>query len=140
MPNDRRSGSAAVDSYGERLANLVHPKVAEATYPVDQNSYRNAFDRVEVHGSSTSHRIITGFQDDFAGEPAKRRCAWSNQHAPQSGNCRVSGEYDHGPTAYICRFTPPQLAAQRKPHVAAAATRNEARSPHSSGSSSGCSS
>lgn len=99
MPNDRRPGSAAVDSYGERLADLVQPNVAEATYPVDQHSYRNGLDQVEVHRSSTNHRIITGFQNDFAGKSAKRCCARSNQHASKSRDRRVSGEYDHGAAA-----------------------------------------
>ncbi len=131
-------GLAAVHRNCERRADLGHSAVAHATDSIRKHTYRDAFDRIEIDSGSATHRIIARLKDDFASEAADRGRARCDQSATESGNCRITREDDDGSAANLGRFAPPEFAAQWGAHVAAAADRNDWRSPHSSGSSMGC--
>ena len=76
--------SSTVGRHFERSADLQHSGVAEATEPLDEEPDGNRFDRVEVDGTSMSHRVIHRVEHDLAGEPANGRCARSDQGTSKS--------------------------------------------------------
>ena len=72
---------------------------------------------------------------------ADGRRARRDEGAPMSRDDDVPGQDHHRTPTDVLHLAPPQLTARRDArHDAATARRQEARSPHSSGSSNGCSS
>lgn len=136
-----RSSALAVDGDVERFADLTHTLIAESAQALDQRSDRNALDRIEVDDRDDWDRVVRRFEEDLGRDVADRGCARPDQGAPQPRNRRVSGEYDHRPAPDLWKFAPPDITSRwKRSHDAPAAARNEARSPHSSTSSSGCAS
>jgi hypothetical protein len=140
----RRTGPGsvgAVDSDCKCGADLAHSSVAQSPRTADEGGNRDALDRVEVHRAMTRHRVVTRFEHDLADEAADRRCAWRHECAAMPRNHRVPRKDDDWSANDLGHLAPPDLPARWEvAHDAAAARRNDARSPHSSGSSSGCSS
>jgi len=138
----RHHGSArAVDRDREGAAHLAHSCVAQPAEPVEQHTDRHTLDGVEVDCRTTRYRVIAGLEHHFADESSNRRRAWSNQSPAMPRYHCVTGKYDDRTPADLGHLAPPDLATGRQSaHDAAAARLNDARSPHSSGSSIGCSS
>jgi hypothetical protein len=131
----------AIDGDRQGAADLPHPDVGEPSESLYEDGDRDALDRVEVDRAALRDRIVRGFQDDLAGERPDGRRARRDECATKARDCDVSGQHDDGAAASHRELAPPQLAAsRRRAQEAAAASRNDARSPHVSGSSSGCSS
>ena len=132
--------SVAVDSDLERIAHLAHLAVSQASESFDENSDRHALDRVEIGNARSRYGILAGLEGDFTGELADRRCARSNERSAKARDRRVSRQHDDRATTDLGKLAPPHLAPLRRTHDAAAASRNDARLPHSSSVSSGVSS
>ena len=131
----------AVDGNSQSGTHLTHPRVAEPAQPVDQYGERHALHRVEVDRRATRNRVVTRLEDDFALEPTNGCGAWCDQRSSMSREHGVTREHNDRPTADLDQLAPPDLpSAGKAAQDAAAARRKDARSPHSSGSSSGCSS
>ena len=138
---DMRSSASAVDCDFKRLADRTHALVAESTEALDQRSDGNALNRIEIDDRDERDRVFRGLEEDLGRDAADRGCARPDQGAPQTRDRRVSGEYDYRPAPDLWKLAPPEIASRRKrSQDAPAAARNEARSPHSSASSSGCAS
>ncbi len=135
------AGSSAVDGDGEGAADLPHPFVAEPSEPVDEHAERHALHRVEVDRAHLRDGIHLRFEDHFTRKVADRRRARSDEGSTESGDRDVAAEHDDGSATDVGQLAPPELAPARLvAHDEPAAVRNEARSPHSSGSSRGRSS
>jgi hypothetical protein len=131
----------AVDGHFECPAYGAHPVAAQCAEPIHEDRDRHALDRVQVDRTSPGDGIVTGLQDDLARESADRRRARRDDRSAQSGNGYVPRQHHNGTAPDVGKLGPPQLATPGgRRHEAAAASRNDARSPHSSGSSMGCSS
>ena len=131
----------AVDRHLEGGANGAHAVVGKSAEPADQDRKRDAFDRVQVHRRTARDRVGIGFEDDFADEPTDRRRARCDQCAPMPRDHGVARQHNDRTPTDLGHLAPPDLPARRqRGHEAPAASRHDARSPHSSGSSSGCSS
>lgn len=129
----------AVDRDGKGSAYLPHPSIPKPAETIDEDSDRHALHRIQIHRGAARHRVVTGLKDDLAGQATDCRCTRRHQCPSQPGNGSVARQDDNWAPAGFREFTPPNLAARRyRHHVAAAAWRNSARLPHSSGSSSGC--
>jgi hypothetical protein len=128
-----------VDRNCEGSTDLTHAGVGEPAEAPHEHCDRDAFNRVQVDGRAPGDRIIARFQDNLAGERSYRRRARCHEYSSKPRDRRVTGQDDHGAPADLGQLTPPQLPPSRqRAHDTAAARRNDARSPHSSGSSSGC--
>lgn len=135
------SSIVAVDGDGECRADLPHSSIGESTEPLHQRRDGDALHRIEAHDTAPRDRVLSGFEAYFADQAADRRGAGSDERSAVSRDHRVAGKNHHGATADVCYFAPPDFTASRlRRHERAAASRNDARSPHASGSSSGCSS
>ena len=133
--------AVAVDRDFEGATDLPQAGIGQTAESFDEDADRDALDRVEVDGRAPRDRIVAGFEDDLAGERPDGRRAWRDEYAPKSRDRRVTRQDDDRAPADLGELAPPQLAPSgQDAHEAAAAWRNEVRSPHSSGSSSGCSS
>lgn len=133
----------AVHGNVERCADLTHPVVAEPSETLHEGRERDTLDRVEVYRGPPRDWIITRLHDNLAGETPNVGRTGSDQGASQPRNGRVTREHDNWPPADIRQLAPPHLSPCGKrahTHDAAAASRNDARSPQASVSSSGCSS
>lgn len=75
----------AIDGDFESLADLAQSFVAEPPDSVDQHGDRHAFDRVEVDRAELRDRVLTGFKEHFAAEPADRRRARATTARPSRG-------------------------------------------------------
>ncbi len=109
--NAARSG-AAIDGHGERSADLAHLFVAEATEALNQHSDRNALNRVQVHRTAPSDRVLSGVEDNFARQSADGCGARGDKRATQARNRDITRQHDDRPTSDLRRFAPPQLTAQ----------------------------
>ena len=119
----------------------MHTLAAKSAEALDERPDRNALDGVEVDDRDERDRVVRGFEEDLGWDVADRGCAWPDKGAPQTWDRSISGEYDHRPAPDPWKLAPPQVTSRRKrSHDAPAAARNDARSPHSSASSSGCAS
>lgn len=131
---------SALAVHGDRQsgADLLHAKVAQASESLDEHRNRDALDRVKIDCRSTRHGIAAGLEHDLARQPSDRRRARPNERPPKPRNGCISGQDDDRSLVDARELAPPHLATfGRRGHDAAAASRNEARSPHSSGSSRG---
>lgn len=136
-----RGSGPGVDGDFERLTNLSHPIVAQSTESFDEYAHRDALNGVEIHGASSWDRIVAGFQLHFTRQVAECGGARSDQRSPKPGNRNVTREHDDRSATDVGKLAPPHLAARGiSRHEAAARSRNDAKSPHSSVSLSGCSS
>jgi hypothetical protein len=133
--------SGAVHRHLEGRTNGAHPGVGKSAKPADQDRDRHTFDRVQVHGRTARDRVGIGLKNNLAGETPDCRRARCNQCAPKPRDRCVTRQHDDRAPTDLGHFTPPDLPACRKStHEAPAARRHDARSPHSSGSSAGCTS
>ena len=137
----RRLLGQAVDSDSQRRTDLAHPVVAQATETLRQGSNRDALDRIEIDGRAAWDRILTRLEHHLARNPPDIGGARCDQCASKPRDCDVACYNNDRAARNLREFTPPDLSSHRKVvHDDAAASRNEARSPHSSDSSIGCSS
>lgn len=135
------AGSMTVDGDRKCVADRPHPFVAQAPEAVGEDADRHALDRVEVDVAESWNRIGVGLENHLAGQSPDGGGARGDQGSAESGYRSISTQHDDGSAADARQFTPPELATPRLvAHEAAAASRNDARSPHSSTSSTGCSS
>jgi hypothetical protein len=125
----------------ERQAHLSHPIVTEPAQPLDQHGDRDALDGVHIDSRPLRDRVVTWFENDLAGQSTHRRCTWGDEHSTKPGYSGVPRQHNHWTATDLRWLTPPDLTPGGKGrHDAAAASRKDARSPHASGSLSGCSS
>jgi len=141
-PLRRRPRSVgAVDRDLEGRTDVPHTGFGQPAQPAHEDCDRDALDRVQVDRRTPRDGIVNGFEDNLAGEPSDRCCAGSDERASEPWDRAVTGQHDDGASTDLHQLAPPHLPPGRKcDHEAAAARRNDARSPHSSGSSAGCSS
>lgn len=129
----------AVDSDLKRCAHLAHALVAQLSEPLDEHGDRHTLDRVKVEGAAPNDRIILGVR----GRPRSQgRGSWwcTVRQGCAGGGVSLrlgTGRRLGGGRSREVRTTTPPLAGV-SPSRGPAASRKEARSPHSSGSSSGC--
>lgn len=124
-------------------AHLSHSLVTQPPESLHEHGDRNALERVEIDCAALRHRVIASFEDDLARQTAYRRRTRRDKGAAQPWDGSVAREHHDGAPTDLRQLAPPQLAPRGKWAVSqdpAAATRNESRSPHASGSPSGCSS
>jgi len=130
-----------VDGDGEGVTDLSHALVAQAAGPVDQNSDGHALDRVEIDNAHAGNRIDAWLEHHLTRQASDSRGARGHQRPTESGNGGISTQHHDGSSADVGQLAPPELAASGLVgHEAAAAERNDPRSPHSSASVAGCSS
>ena len=135
------ASASAVDGDLESTADLAHAGIGQPSESRDEHGDPDALDGVEVDCCSARDRVVAGLEDDFAGKRSNRCRARCDKCSSKSRDRRVARQDDDGAPADLGKLAPPQLSPRRqRAHEAAAACRNEARSPHSSGSSSGSSS
>jgi hypothetical protein len=131
----------AIDGNRQCRANFSHSIVSQPAETFGERPHRNALYRVEIDERPKWDWIISGRKQNLTGQPSHRRRTRSNQRSSESGDRGVSGEHHHRATRYVRKLAPPHLPPHGQVlHDEAAASRNEARSPHSSDSSSGWSS
>src|SRR3990172_9868319 len=141
-----RSGRAAclggaVDRYRQCQTDLAHSHITEPTEPLSECTSRDAFNRIQIHSRSLWNRVVSHLEHNLARETPNRGSARSNQSSSQPWDHSVTGHENDGATGDLGQLAPPDLSPRGQAcHDDAAASRNEARSPHSSPSSSGCSS
>ncbi len=129
----------AVDGDLQCGTDLPHACIAQSADAFDEYGEGHAFNRVEIHGAEATDGIVPWLENDFTRQTSDRGRTWCDEGSSKPRYGGIAREHDDGPPPDVGRFAPPQLASQRCGHqVAAAAARNDARSPHSSGSSSGC--
>lgn len=133
-PKAEAGSALAVDGDRERAADFLHAVIGESAEALYEDAGRDAFDGVEVHGAVAGDWVVGGFQRDFAGEFAERCRARCDECSSKPRDRGVPRQDDDGPAANIWKLAPPHLASRRKvAHEAPAASRNDARSPQSSG-------
>jgi hypothetical protein len=136
------AGSAlTVDRYFKCGADFAHPRVAQSPETIDKDRERDALDGVKIDPCSSWNRVVTRFEHDLTGQASDCRGAGSYKCASEPRDRDVTRQdHDRAPTD-VRGLAPPNFTTHRyRTHDAAAASRNDARSPHSSGSSNGCSS
>jgi hypothetical protein len=79
-----RSSGLAVDRDGQRRTDLAHPGVGESAESFDEHRERHTLDRIEVHRRTLWDGIVTGLENDLAGQRADRRGARSDERATQA--------------------------------------------------------
>ena len=126
------SGSAAVDRDLERRADLAHPTIAQRPDPIHQHCDGDALDGVQVRRTTTRNRVIARLEDHLAGEPPDRGRAGGDERPTKPGDGGVAREDDDRSAPDLGQLAPPGFSPPRDVHDDAAASRNEARSPHSS--------
>lgn len=137
-PRTTHPRSSAVGGHVERPADLSHPRTAERADSFDEHSNRDRLHRVQVHRGATVDRIVVGFEDDLTWQTSDVRGARRNERTTQPRDGGVTREHNHRSATDLWWFTPPEFATLRRwVHVDAAASRNDARSPHSSSASIG---
>lgn len=128
----------AVDRDCKGRADVPHPGFGQPANAVNENCDRDALDRVQVDRRTLRDWIGTGFEDDLAGKPANSCRARRNKRASKTRDRCIPRQHDDGAPTDLSYFAPPDFPAGRGcDHEAATARRNDARSPHSSGSSEG---
>lgn len=122
-------------------ADVAHAVIGQPAKPGDEDRDRDTLDGVQVDRGTPRNRIFARVEDNLTGQSSDRGGAWRDEHAPKPWDCRVTGEDDDWSAPNFSYLAPPHLTSHgKRAHEAAAARRNDARSPHSSGSSAGCSS
>ena len=135
------NGLTTVNRNGEGFADFGDPGVTQSPDSIDKHTYGNAFDGVKVDSCAPDDRFYAWFKHHFTRQPSDGCCALGYQRSMQTRDGNISGEHDDRTAADLGGFAPPKFSTQRQgTHEAAAADRNELRSPHSSRSSIGCSS
>lgn len=132
------ASEGAVDCGVESCTDLAHALIAQAAQPLGECPDRDALDRIEVHSGRPGDWILRWLEDHLAGQPADGGGAWGDYGSPQPRNGNVSRHDDDRTAGNLRQVTPPDLTASGQVlHDNPAASRNEARSPHSSDSSIG---
>ena len=128
----------AADGDVESCTDLAHPLIAQAAQSLGECPDRDALDRIEVHGGGSGNWILGWIEGDLAGQSPDGGGAGGDYSPLQPWNGDVSRHDDYRSAGNLLQFTPPDLTASGQIlHDEPAASRNEARSPHSSGSSIG---
>lgn len=123
---------------GQRLAQHPHPQVADPAEPLHQDGDRHPLDGVQVRDTATGHRVLTRLEKHLGRESAQVGGAGSDQGPTKARDGWVPRQHDDRPATDLGQLAPPHLAARGKClHEAPAASVQDARSPHSSGSSMG---
>lgn len=124
----------AVDGDCERAADFLHAVIGEPAEALYEDAGRHAFYGIKVHCAVAWDWIGAGFQCDFADEFADRCRARCDECSSKPRDRGVTRQHDDGSPAEIGKFAPPHLASRwQVAHEAPAASRNDARSPQSSG-------
>lgn len=124
----------AVDGDRERTADFLHAVIGEPAEALYEDAGRHTFDGVEIHCTVAWDWVVAGFQWDFAGEFADRRRTRCDECSSKPRDRGITRQDDDGPPSKIGKFAPPHLASRwQVRHEASAASRNDARSPQSSG-------
>lgn len=133
--------SSTVHGDRQRSTDIPHSLVAQAAESINEHSDGHTLDRVEVDGAPPRDWITARLEQYLTRQASDGRGARGDKGSPEAWNGSVAAQHQYRPTADLRQLAPPQFAPVRLIlHNAAAAERNDARSPHSSGSSSGCSS
>jgi len=82
--------SAAINRDFERFAQIAHLGVAEPAEPFNEDTDRDALNRVEVRCTLTWHRIVARLKHDFAAEATNRRGARRDQGTAVPRDRRVA--------------------------------------------------
>src|SRR6185312_13188573 len=130
-----------IDGDVERGAHFAHPVIAETSQSLHEGAYRHALDRIQIDRRALGYRVFVRLQDDLAGQTADGRRARRYQSAPQPWDGGIAGENDNRTATDLWKLTPPNLSPRgerARLHDAEAASRNDAKSPHASGSDKGC--
>lgn len=128
----------AVDGDSQGGADLPHPVLGQPAETFDQDGDRDRLHGIQVDRRSTRHRVLTGLEEDLAREASDRGGAGGDQCSTVARDHDVTRQDDDRPAADLGHLAPPQLPpCGQEGHEAATARRKDARSPHSSGSSSG---
>lgn len=123
----------------EGCANVLHADVRQSAKAVDEHRNRHALDRVQIDCRAPGHRIVTRLEYDLAGKASDNRRAGGDQDTAEPRYRGVAGQNDDRAPTDLGELAPPHFSSRwQRAHDAVAARRNDARSPHSSGSSSGC--
>lgn len=131
--------ASAIDGDLEGLTHLSHAPVTQPADAIYQYADRDALHGIEIRDAALRNRVFSRLEQDLAGKPSNRCGAGGDESASQPRDGGVSREHDDGPPVEFRQLAPPDLAASRR-HERAAASRNDARSPHSSALLSGISS
>lgn len=136
-----RRSACTVDGDGERGAGLAQTQIGNASQPLDEDGGGHRLDRVEIDGASARDRLEPRFEDNFTGQTSDSGGARGDKCTTKAGYRRVTRQDENRSATDLGHLAPPELTPLgERTQEAAAAARNEARSPHSSGSWSGCSS
>lgn len=128
----------AVDRDGESSADLSHTTVGQSSEPLDEDGDGDTRNRVQIDRAASGDWVLARLEADFADESADRGGTRCDECTPVTRDHCVAGKDNHRAAPDLGHLAPPDLAARRRrAHDRAAASRNDARSPHSSGSSSG---
>ena len=133
----RVSLQAAGDSDVQGCADLRHADVADPPQSRDEHRHCHAFHRIEVDRAAARYGVGAWLQHDLAGQAPHVRRARGDDRSSQTRDRGVPGKHQHRAAADLGQLRPPHLPARGKGHDAPAADRNDARSPHASGSSIG---
>ena len=138
---ERLRSVGAVDCDCQSGADLPHPVIGQPAEAFDEDCDRDRLDRVEVDGRAKRHGVLAGFEEDLAREASDGGRARRDQCPTVTRDHDITRQDDDRPAADLGRLAPPHLpACGQVGHEAATARRKDARSPHWSGSSSGCTS
>jgi hypothetical protein len=136
-----RPASGAIDGDCHCLADLPHSRVGQSTESSDQDGDGDALDGVEVDDRPPRYGIVVGLEKNLAREASYGRRTRRNECSAMSRDHGVPRQDHYWTTTDLGHLTPPDLSASRYvAHEDAADRRHDARSPHSSGSSTGWSS
>ncbi len=103
----------AVDRNLKGSADLPHPSVGQPAKPADEYCDRDAFDRVQVDRRTPGDRVVTGFENDLAGEPSNRRRARRDECPSKPRDHRVAGQDNDRAPADLGHLAPPHLPTSR---------------------------
>lgn len=143
-PGDDRDMACSlrtVNGDREGGADFSHSRFGQSSQPFNESCDRDAFDRVEIDCRAKGHGVISGLEENFAREVSDGGRAGGDEGPTEAWDDGVTRQDNDRSTVDLRHLAPPDLPARWELcHEAPTARRNEARSPHSSGSSSGCSS
>ena len=120
------------------MADLTDAIVAETAEALRERADGHTLDRVQIHGRHQRYRIETWLEHDFAREITDRGRTRCDHRPTKSGDRDITRQDDDRTRRQLRQITPPDFSAAGKiGHEEAAASRNDAKSPHASSSSSG---
>ncbi len=116
----------SVAGYGDfqRRAHRPHALVAQQTEPLYQKSNRNVLQRVQIDGRDSGYRVVSGFENDFAGNAPDIRRARRHDGHPSHCHSRIPRQHYDRPNPDMRGlpppdFTPPRRRTQYRPSLSA---------------------